>query len=170
MTAPQPSLPPSARSLALFSVHRYHPRRRPVPFRAAHPLLPFLFPSLPPFLPFPALPLPCLVVCAVARWSRDRSRACPGPFRFSMGLPVTCFFSSASVKGRFLSCPMVAFSRVETEPRLKTSGNSSSRSFQIDRRFFSPFNGRCKKKNHGLLDGQNCESYEQEDAGAMGSS
>jgi hypothetical protein len=33
---------------------------------------------------------------------------------------------------------MVAFSRVCTEKKLKTSGNSSSRSFQIVRRFFSP--------------------------------
>jgi hypothetical protein len=55
-----------------------------------------------------------------------------------MGVSSLCFFSFKSVKGWFLSCPMVAISRVYTETRLKTSGNSSSRSFQIDRRFFSP--------------------------------
>jgi hypothetical protein len=39
--------------------------RRPAPFRAAGPLLPFLLPSLSSFLPFPSLP--CLVVFALSR-------------------------------------------------------------------------------------------------------
>ena len=38
-----------------------------------------LFRCIPPFLPFPSLPLPYLVVCSVARQSRDRSRAVATP-------------------------------------------------------------------------------------------
>jgi hypothetical protein len=57
---------------------------------------------------------------------------------FSLWLSVLCFLSSVSVKGQCLSCPMVVFSRVCTDYKLKTSGNSSSRSFHIVFRFFSP--------------------------------
>jgi hypothetical protein len=68
-----PNPPSLARCLALVCVHRsiHHQRRRPAPFRAAGPLLPFIFPSLPSFLPFPSF---LGLVCVVPR-SRDRTRA-----------------------------------------------------------------------------------------------
>ncbi len=93
-----PCLPPSIWSLDLFSVHRCHPHPRFATFRSTLPVLPFFFPSLPPFLPFPSLPLPWLVVCIVTRRSRDRSRTGPGPFRFSKKI---LFFVK---KKMFLNC------------------------------------------------------------------
>ena len=72
----------------------------------------------------------------------------------SIGVPVFRFLSSASVKGRVFSCPMVAFSRVCTEHQLKTSGNSSSKSFQTVRRFFSPLT----QTNLHLEDARRCNS------------
>jgi hypothetical protein len=46
---------------------------------------------------------------------------------------------TVSLVGILISNPSgLLFSRVCTEKKLKTSGNSSSRSFQIVRRFFSP--------------------------------
>jgi hypothetical protein len=57
---------------------------------------------------------------------------------FSLGVSALCSLSSVSVKERCLSCSMVVFSRVCTEQKLKTFGDSSSRSFNIGFRFFFP--------------------------------
>jgi hypothetical protein len=57
---------------------------------------------------------------------------------FSSVVPALCFLSSTSVKGWCLACFMATFSRVYTEQKLKTSGNSSSSSFHIVFRFFPP--------------------------------
>ena len=57
---------------------------------------------------------------------------------FPLGMVPVYLFSSTSVKGRFISCSLVAFSWVCTEQRLKISGNSSPSSVQIVRRLFSP--------------------------------
>ncbi len=65
---------------------------------------------------------------------------------FSLGVSSLCFLSSASVKGRCLSCSVVEFSRVCTEQKLKTFGNSSSWSFHIVFRFFPPL----MQMNHHL--------------------
>ncbi len=57
---------------------------------------------------------------------------------FSVRVPALCFLSFASAKERCLSCSVVPFSRVCIEQKLKTFGNSSSRSFHIVFRFFPP--------------------------------
>jgi hypothetical protein len=67
---------------------------------------------------------------------------------FSLGVSALCFLSSASVKGRCLCCSVVVFSRVCTEQKLKTFGNSSSRSFHIVFKVFSPL----VQMNHHLED------------------
>jgi hypothetical protein len=57
---------------------------------------------------------------------------------FSLVVPALWFLSSASVKGWCLACSMSVFSRIYTEQKLKTSGNSSSSLFHIVLSFFSP--------------------------------
>ncbi len=48
----------------------------------------------------------------------------------SLGMSVVYLFTSVSVMGRSISCVTTVFSRIYTEQRLKTSGNSSSRIVQ----------------------------------------